>query len=60
MFEHLEGNIKMLVGNQFADRAAEKLVQSETTFKFIRKFLKVHARSLSVVVPVKWYEMPPK
>ncbi|MHB1936640.1 MAG: hypothetical protein ACYCOR_08650 [Acidobacteriaceae bacterium] len=56
MFEYLDGSLTILVKNQCASKDIPSLLQSETTFIFIKKFLNKKATALSETVPPKWYE----
>ncbi|MGB9029640.1 MAG: hypothetical protein WCC27_05925 [Acidobacteriaceae bacterium] len=60
MFEYLNATLGLIINNPYANNAAEHLLQNPKTLEFIRKFLRLKARSLSVTVPPKWYELPIK
>lgn len=55
MFEYLDSSLKILVKSQQASEQVYLLIQSKTTFIYIKKFLRKKP-ALSVTIPPKWYE----
>ena len=54
--EYLENVLRLLVTNPYALEHIPPLLQNLTTFKFIKQFLRLKRTTLSVTVPVEWYE----
>ena len=57
MFEYIDSILRILVRNDYTNAEITSLLESESTFIFIRKFLKQKASGLSVTVPPKWYQV---
>lgn len=56
MFEYINNVLQVLVKNEYTNTQVGPLLQSESTFIFIRRFLNQRVASLSVTVPPKWYQ----
>jgi hypothetical protein len=56
MFEYLDGIFQILVKNEYSNEHVPPLLQSKTTFVFIKQFLRTKPRPLSVTIPPRWYE----
>ena len=54
--EYLENVLQMLVSNPYALAHVAPLLQTSTTFKFIKRFLNAKKSTVSVTVPPSWYE----
>jgi hypothetical protein len=57
MHDYLKNVLPKLVENKNAHVLIDPLMQSDTTFIYIKKFLKIEAKSLSVTVPLEWYQL---
>lgn len=54
--EYLQNALLLLAQNEYAELHVGALLQSESTFVFIRGFLKIKRPALSVTIPAQWYE----
>jgi hypothetical protein len=58
MREYINSILRILVKNEYTNTEVGSLLESESTFVFIRKFLKEKGPELSVIIPPKWYQGP--
>lgn len=56
-FEYLDSALSLLIGNSSLNDRVPRLLQTDTTFIFIKRFLRKKRSSLSVTVPPEWYEL---
>jgi hypothetical protein len=59
MSEYLGSTLSLLIKTPVINDKALRLLQTEETFIFIKKFLKQKPPALSVTIPPKWYELQP-
>jgi hypothetical protein len=55
--EYLNNILSLLAANPSLNDQVPQLLQTETTFIFIKKFLRKKRSDLSVTVPREWYEL---
>lgn len=57
VFEYLDSILKILITNkEVSEQVRRELIQSKTTFKFIKKFIDEKPPGLSVTIPTEWYQ----
>jgi hypothetical protein len=56
MFEYLDNVLQHLVRNEYTNKQVTFLLESPTTFTFIKKFMNRKTPRLSVTIPAEWYE----
>ena len=57
MSEYLENVLLLLVKDSYSREHVPALLQNAETFIFIKRFLKLKKDTLSVTVPVEWYQI---
>ena len=57
VFEYIDGMLKIVVRNENSSEwVRHELLQSKTTFKFIKQFINEKPPGLSVTIPPEWYQ----
>jgi hypothetical protein len=54
--EYLDNVLRLLIGNSYICEQAGRLLQDETTFIFVRRFLKERRSRPGVTIPLEWYQ----
>jgi hypothetical protein len=55
-FEYIDSILRVLVQNEYTNVQVATLLETESTFIFIRKFLNQNNPNLSVTVPPQWFQ----
>ncbi len=55
--EYLDNVLRLLISNDYTKAHTLPLIQDETTFLFIKKYLRMKAHSLSITIPLEWYQV---
>jgi len=57
IFEYLDSVLSLLIKNSSLNDRVPRLLQTDKTFIFIKRFLKKKRSTLSVTIPPDWYEL---